>query len=130
MTTATKRVHITDLHSDHSLWLNSLSFFKEEINILERRLEEVAKRNTESDVLAHLEHFQNQYIRQREVIDELRHDIKQHENSLEHAVKENATAVDHRLFPDHTDLRDRVITFEKLYADLKAELMRWLSERL
>jgi hypothetical protein len=130
MTTATQRVHISDLHSDHQLWLNSLSFYKEEISILERRLEEVAKRNSESEVMAQLEHFQNQYIRQREVIDELRHDIKQHENALESSVKQNPTAVDHRLFPDHTDLRDRVITFEKLYGDLKAELMRWLSARL
>ncbi len=130
MTTATKRVHITDLHSDHHLWLNSLTFFKEEITILERRLEDVARRNTESEVLANLEHFQNQYIRQREVIDELRHDIKQHENALEKAVRENATAVDHRLFPDHAELRDRMIIFERLYAELKAELMHWLSGRL
>ncbi len=130
MTTATNRVHSTDLHSDHHLWLNSLSFFKEEITILERRLEEVAKRNTEREMLAQLEHFQNQYIRQREVIDELRHDIKQHEHTLEKAVKEHATAGDHRLFPDHDELRDRMITFEKLYAELKGELMRWLSARI
>ena len=39
--------------------------------------------------MAELEHFQNQYIRQREVIDVLRHDIKQHENFLEKEAKEH-----------------------------------------
>ena len=75
-TTTEKKVHITDLHNDHELWLNKLAFCKEEISILEHRMEEIAKRNTGYEVMAELEHFQNQYIRQREVIDELRHELK------------------------------------------------------
>lgn len=130
MTTAAKRVHLSDLHTEHMLWLNALAFYKEEIGILEKRLEHVAKRNTQREVLAELEHFQNQYIREREVIDELRHDVKQHENVLEKEVKDHPIAVDHRLFVDHTDLRERMETFERLYKDLKKELFRWLEDRM
>ena len=127
-TVAEKRVHLIDLHSDHELWLNTLRFCKDEIGIFEKRLEDIAKRNTGRDVMAELEHFQNQYIREREVIDELRHDIKQHENYLQQYASEHPVAIDHVLFKDHAGLRDRVNTFEKLYHELKAEFMRWLAD--
>ncbi len=125
-----KRVHLQDLHSDHQLWLNTLRFCKDEIVIFEHRMEDIAKRNTVSDVMAELEHFQNRYIREREVIDELRHDIKQHENHLQKFAIEHPVALDHVLFTDHTDLRDRLSTFEKLYHELKSEFMRWLVDRM
>lgn len=129
-TVAENRVHLLDLHSDHELWLNTLRFCKDEIGIFEKRLEDIAKRNTGRDVMAELEHFQNQYIREREVIDELRHDIKQHENYLQQYASEHPVAIDHVLFKDHAGLRDRVNTFEKLYHELKAEFMRWLADRM
>ena len=55
-----KRVHLQDLHSDHQLWLNTLRFCKDEITIFEHRLEDIAKREPASEVMAELEHFQNQ----------------------------------------------------------------------
>ena len=124
-----KRVHLQDLHSDHQLWLNTLRFCKDEITIFEHRMEDIAKREPASEVMAELEHFQNRYIREREVIDELRHDIKQHENHLEKFAIEHPVAVDHVLFQDHTGFRERVHTFEKLYHELKVEFMRWLAAR-
>ncbi len=130
MTTATKTngtKYISDLHFEHQVWLNTLQFCKDEIAIFERRMGELATRNTDKALLAELEHFQNQYIRQREVIDVLRHDIKQHENFLEKESKEHATAIDHRGFGDHTELRNQMVTFEKLYRELKDEFYRWVA---
>lgn len=129
-TTKEKKVHIADLHNDHKLWLNTLDFCKDEIAILERRMEEIAARNTVGEVLAELEHFQNQYIRQREVIDEMRHELKQHENALEKEVRDHPIAVEHRLFNDHGAHRDAMATFEKIYRELKDEFMRWLAARM
>ena len=124
------RVHLGDLHFDHMEWLNILRFRKDEIAIFERRLEDVVKRNTGTEIMAELEHFQNQYIREREVIDELRHDIKSHENRLEKEAIEHPVAIDHRYFQDHSELRERMTTFERLYAELKEELHRWLVKRM
>ncbi|HQW06335.1 MAG: hypothetical protein IPH05_01905 [Flavobacteriales bacterium] len=129
-TSTVNRVHIGDLHNDHKLWLNTLEFCKQEIDILEHRMEEIVKRNTGKEVMAELEHFQNQYIRQREVIDELRHDLKQHENELVKEAMDHPVAIDHRLFGDHAEQRDAMHTFEKLYNELKAEFMRWLVKRM
>ena len=93
-------------------------------------MEEIAKRNTANDVMAELEHFQNQYIRQREVIDELRHELKLHENGLAKESIEHPVAIDHRLFADHTTHRDAMETFDKLYYELKHEFMQWLVKRM
>lgn len=131
MSTATQartHVRLSDLHFEHTTWLNALAFYKEEIGIFERRLGEVATRNTATEVLAKLEHFQNRYIREREVIDELRHDIKAHENSLEKEAKEHPVALEHRYFADHSELRERMVTFEKLYRELKNEFHRWVAQ--
>lgn len=131
MSTATStRTHkyIGDLHFDLQNWLNALRFYREEIMIFEHRMEEIVRRNTGSDMLAELEHFQNQYIREREVIDELRHDLKQHENVLEKEAKDHPVAIEHRYFTDHGDLRERMITFEHLYKELKEEFVRWLAK--
>lgn len=115
---------------DHKEWLNALRFFKDELMIFEHRLEEVVRLNTKQEVLAELEHFQNQFIREKEVIDELRHDIKKSENEVEKEHKDNPVAIEHRWFKDHVDLRDRYETFERLYAELKTEYRRWLAQRL
>ena len=130
MTTTAKQPvkYITDLHFEHRVWLNTLAFRKEEIAIFEHRMEELVKRNTDKEMLAELEHFQNQYIREKEVIDELRHDIKQHENVLENSVKANPVAVDHRHFEDHPELRDRMETFERLNNELRTDFYRWAAK--
>ncbi len=131
MSTATKQhthVRLSDLHFEHTTWLNALAFYKDEIGIFERRLEEIASRNTAAEVMAQLEHFQNQYIREREVIDELRHDIKAHENTLEQEAREHPVAIEHRYFTDHSSLRERMVTFEKLYRELKDEFHRWVAQ--
>jgi len=96
-------------------------------------MEEVKQRNNRPDVEAGLEHFQvryvsHQFIRQHEVIDELRHEVKAHEKELEKEAKDNPVAVDHRHFTDHSGLRDRVEIFEKIYMELKSDFYRWVAK--
>ena len=126
--TAPARAYIGDLHHDQREWLNALTFYKEDITILEHRLEDIVRRNNKPEVMAQVEHFQNQFIREREVIDELRHDIKQEENVMEKEMKDHPVAIEHRYFKDHTELRDRFQTFEKLYRELKQEFQQWLVQ--
>ena len=129
MTVATEnRKYIGDLHFELNLWINELKFYKDEIKIFNSRLEEIVSKNTRDELLRELEHFQNQYIRQNEVIDELRHELKQHENILEKESKEHPIAVEHRYFDDHIELRDQVVQFKKIYSELKSEYMIFLSK--
>jgi hypothetical protein len=78
---------IEKLHFEHRLWMNELSFFSDELKIYEHRLEDLVNKNNEMKVLSLLEQFQNQFIRQREVLEELHHNIKVHEQKIGEAMR-------------------------------------------
>lgn len=115
------------LHFEHERWAKQLEFYTDELKIFTSRLEEISDRYTNEEVLAKLEHFQNQFMIQRNEIDILEHDIKQHENILINAVNQNPNALELQLFNDHGELRDKMETFVKIYNELKNEYMRYLS---
>ncbi len=119
---------IYQLHEEHKTWLNKLLFYKDELSIMANRISEIAQKNTSKEVLAMVERFQNQLIIQKEQIDILGHDIRGHESRLEAAVKHNPTAIDHQKFPDHPEQRDNLEVFEKMFNELRAELIRFLSK--
>ncbi|MBR9920963.1 MAG: hypothetical protein GYB31_08995 [Bacteroidetes bacterium] len=122
------RVYIGDLHFDHTVWTKELDFYSDEINIFENRLEEISQRWTNNDVLAHLERFQNQYIRQKEVIDTLKHDIKIQEQGIANFAKDHPVAIDHVHFHDHDGMRDRMETFRKIYMELKVDFYAFVRK--
>lgn len=128
--TATKapRKHIDDLHFEHRVWMSNMKFYRDELTIFEHRLEELVQRNTKIEVTSQIEHFQNQFIRQREVADEIISKCKDHDKFLANQAKNHPIAIDHVLFADHTKLRDEAQTFDKLYFELKHEFMDFLRK--
>ncbi len=121
-------VYLKDLHFEHGVWLKELVFFTEELAIFQKRLEEVAARNTAMEILSKVESFQNRFIRQAEVMQELKHDINEHEEILAHYAQEHPIAIDHVHFHDHTSLRERVDTFRDLFVEMKREFLRFCAE--
>ena len=69
---------VPHLVAEHQDWLKALDFYDNELDILENRLTEVAQKNTGLDAMKGVEHFQNQFIIQRNSIDELRHNMNEH----------------------------------------------------
>lgn len=126
--TKVNKEHLDVLHFEHENWVKQLKFYKDELKTYNNRLEDIAKANTGKEVMAKLESYQNKFVRQNEVIDILIHDINEHEGVLVKSVKENPVASDHRLFEDHSELRDRMKTFLKIYNKLKPKFMRYLGK--
>ncbi|NND93971.1 MAG: hypothetical protein HKN45_03845 [Flavobacteriales bacterium] len=125
-TKSKERKHIDDLHFEHNVWKNQLNFCKDELEFFKRRLEEISQRYTDEDILKRLEHFQNQFIIQRDEIDRFLHDINVHEDHLAKEAMENPVATDHLLMHDHPAERERFDTFNDLYSELKKEYMTYL----
>ncbi len=119
---------IYELHDDHKIWLNKLAFYKDEISIMQNRIAEIAEKNSSKEVRSFVEHFQNQLIVQKEQIDILNHDIKSHESFLESAVKKNRSGVDKEKFENHPVHKKNVEKFEKIFNDLRKELIDFLSK--
>lgn len=130
MTTSAKnsRKHIDELHFENKLSLNQLEFYKQEIGIFKHRLEELVARNTKTEVTSGIEQFQNQFIRQLEVNDELRHKINLHEQEIIEYAKNNPVAIDHVLFDANDALAGEVERYTQLYNEMKSNFYRFISE--
>lgn len=124
------RKHLNDLHTENSDWISEFNLLKDQIASFRQRLSEVASANNKNEVLAHVEHFQNQFIVQRNTLDELKHQVKAEENELA-SMAAQTPEVSHRIrLSDHEELREKVISFEKVFNDLKTEFEQFLSKTL
>lgn len=126
----TKKMHLSDLHFEHQLWAMEVKFFREELKIYQKWLEEVAAKNTQVDALKQVEHFQNQFIIQKNHLNVLKHQMKTHEQWLAGYAASHPVAIDHTAFADHAVMRENMDTAKKLFTDLKLEFKRFLDQKM
>jgi len=65
---------------------------------------------------------------QRNELDEMKHAIHQAESGIAENVAQNGTAVNRRSMPDNVSIRDRIERFEKLFLQLRKELMTFVAK--
>lgn len=117
---------IPNLHIEYRIWTNELLFYKEEIRKYERNLEKVIRKDGSEEVAKQVEHFQNNFIREKEVIDELKHKLHLSERQLVGFVKElNGLGLQSIKMDNHIKLRDDMRTFRKIYGELKTEFRKF-----
>lgn len=122
----TPTVSIRSLHMEYQLWTRELIFYKEEIRIFEDHLANILKRNNKNGVPAQVEHFQNQFILQKEVIDFLKHDLNVSERQLaSFAYEMSPDGIEGIKMDNHGKLRERMVIFRKIYKDIKNEFRRF-----
>lgn len=128
--TLEKKAYIFALHEDHEEWLNALAFYEDSLKIYQNRLAEVSSKNTDKEVKALVERFQNQFVIQKEEIDYLKHEIRLDEQELQKEVEKNPTASDHRKIKDNLPLRDRYETFVTLFTSMKEDFNEFAGAHL
>ena len=120
---------IPKLHLEYRLWIAELQFAKEEIGIFERHLETLVNKRYLPEVTVQVEHFQNCFIREKEVIDILKHDLHGAEVQLVSFVKQlSGMGLESIRMDNHGKLRDQMATFRKLYGELKHEFRRFEAQ--
>ncbi len=109
-------------------WDKLLKFYDDEIGVFESRLEEVVTKNTGSGLLGEAEHFQNQFILQKEQFDLLQHDINEQKTKTEASILQGNK-------PGHTPsseeqhlLRNKIHSAEKIFVETKHGFYRFLSK--
>ena len=122
----TEKARVSDYHFDHKLWVNELNFFESQLAIFEERLEEVVRHLTEHTAMAEAEAFQNKIIRQREVIDTLKHKFRLREKDLDTYSNDMELDADHPLFVDHEKEHEEMEIFIKLYSEMRDGYMAFL----
>jgi hypothetical protein len=120
---------MTAVNAEHNEWLKGLDFYRDDLKIHERRLLELASRSTDFELSRGIEHFQNQFLIQRNTIDELRHAIREHALVFGQHVSRGDGKPESRQTASHVELKDSYLSFEKVINDLRREftifLTRW-----
>lgn len=117
-----------DLHFEHKQWRSELAFWEDELKSFKNRLSELIRRWTNKEVLAQLEHYQNEFILHEGVIDELQEAIEKHETRIAGQTQSGLEALDTAMTKKHLEFRNKMETQRLIYADLKKEFFRFLSK--
>lgn len=111
---------ITNLQQQIDTWKGEVDNVRRDVKEMRSRLEELVTQQGDQEKLIHVEHFQNRFIRQLEVADEMFHDLKQSSRKILGGDKP-LLLHDDRPVEDYDGLHDRMETFHKLYSELKGE---------
>lgn len=123
-------IYNEDLHFEHEQWKSELAFWEDELKSFNNRLSELVTRWTKKDVLAQLEHFQNEFIIHGGVIDDLQESIEIHESSIATQSRTGKDAMDSILLRKHIDFRNKMERQREIYADLKNQFFRFMTKYL
>jgi len=118
----------SNMHFEHEQWKRELAFWEDELKSFNNRLSELITRWTDKDVLAQLEHYQNEFILHGGVIDDLQESIEEHEERIAGQSITGEDAIDVPLAKGHVEFRNRIETQREIYADLKKKFFRFLEK--
>jgi hypothetical protein len=122
-------VSIGQFQEELQTWKHELSSSKQQIRHFESQLEHLSTHRLPKDLLAQVEHFQNNFICQKEVIDKLRHDLPDSPHKVERMFRGGFHPQDTGK-DMHEVMGERMNTFRKLFEDLKDEFRRFESDWL
>jgi hypothetical protein len=110
------------MSNEQSDWQRGLDFYKDEIKIHTHRLSDVSGMYAPKDeVKPQVEHFQNQFIVQRDNIDQLSHDLGSFEKKVSNESQKMAAHISDTTLTEHDILRNRYTALEKTINELRHE---------
>ena len=118
---------MTVVNAEHNEWLKGLDFYRDDLKIHERRLLELAGRSSDFELSRGIEHFQNQFLIQRNTMDELRHAIREHAASFGQQVSKGDGTHEGSMSVTHDALKDGYLSFEKVMNELRHEFTGFLE---
>ena len=121
--------YLSDLEFNLDTWKRELKFHRDEMDTFQEKLDEVAARKEiNKEVSVALESFQNKILRERKVISDILHKIKQKRLTVKTAnINE---PIDGKLYREQIPLRDEMKTYIRLHYDLKENMMGFFTEWL
>lgn len=119
---------VKNIDNKHTEWKNTLGFYRDELNVFRKRLEEIAEKNNGKEVMSMVEHFQNQFLVQSEIIDVLQHDINEHISLVAREAIDNTGHINRDQIAAHFSLQERQEREIIIFKDLKNEFMGFLSK--
>ena len=126
-----QKENIAVMSHEHTSWLGTLDFYKQEMNILKERLTEIAGKNNHKEVTAKIEHFENQFCLQMENIDILQHNINENlSKSAAQAISNKAGFIDAVLVQTDSLQKEQLLSLDSAIAHLRKEFNTFAAETM
>lgn len=125
---SSKGEYIAEQHQENKQWAANFAFYKDEVQVLRNRLSEISAKNSAAEIKMKVSHFENQCIINAEQIDLLNHAVNESEAKILKSVEINSVAVEHRKIEDHSELREKIATFEEMFKTLRSEANEFFAK--
>jgi hypothetical protein len=119
-----------NLYDECNAHLRALDFYKLELKYLQKRLGDIVKENTNQDILAQAEQFQNLFIITQDNLDEMHHLIKARLGAVERIIKKKPSHTDEKTIEEGSKYSQSVHNTEKSFASLKLRFNKFLGKYL
>lgn len=123
-------VYLSDLHTEHQAWLSALSFYTEDLDVLEEQLSEAGIKNNSHEARSAVEKFQGQFVGIRNELSGLQEQVNKHEDSIVQFAQEHPVAIEHVHFADQDDLRGQMANFEGEMKAFRHEFQLFVAQYL
>jgi len=121
-------VNILRAGTDHTIWSKGLEFYRDELDLMTKRLLDIAVKNTGEEASKGVEHFQNQFIIQKKNISDLKHQVNSYVKGLSNDAKNHSGHVDAIFITQGDSLRERYEQLEQIMNSLRHEFNQFLSK--
>jgi len=121
-------VNILKAGTDHTIWTKGLEFYRDELEMMNKRLLDISGKNTNEDARKSVEHFQNQFFIQQKNISDLRHQVNSYVKGLSHDAMNHQGHVDAIFITQGDGLRQRYEQLELIMNSLRHEFNEFLSK--
>ena len=104
--------------------------YNQNLKVFKELIEKAAVKNNNTSILMQVEHFENQFIVQKENFDILNHEIKAQERKIREDLQGNPINDDIDILNDQTLLRDKIHIAEKIFIALKHDFHNFVARAL
>ena len=127
---STGKQSLHNLYDECNSHLRSIDFYKQELKYLQKRLADIVKRNTDGEILAQAEQFQNQFVITKDNLDTLNHTIKAQLKVIEKMIKQKPTHFDEKTIDGSAKFSQSTHNMEKDFAAQKLRFNKFLAKYL
>lgn len=120
-------VSILKAGTDHTIWAKGLEFYKDELELMVKRLLDISGKNTSTDAVKNVEHFQNQFMIQQKNISDMKHEVRNYVKGISNDAKNHAGQIDDNYLKQASNLRERYEQQEQIMNSLRHEFNDFLS---
>ena len=121
-------VNILKAGTDHTIWMKGLEFYRDELDLMAKRLLDISQKNNVEEATKGVEHFQNQFFIQKKNVSDMKHDVRSFVKGLSHDAKEHGGHVDEVYVKQGKTLKERYEQLEQIMNSLRKEFNEYLSK--